>query len=149
MGGGGYKLKNGLDFNLELWADQFWISYISTPHPMVFGLQIFQSEISLHTGEGGARQCSSAIWDSSEDLVPKQVSCCYNGHDLQHNNGRRMKHKKYLRKQVDGEDSENISDDKEDEESNISLSYIKKEDLSQRNEEGLMPSFQKHLGESL
>ena len=60
-----------------------------------------------------------------------------------------MKHKKYLRKQVDGEDSENISDDKEDEESNISLSYIKKEDLSQRNEEGLMPSFQKHLGESL
>ena len=50
---------------------------------------------------------------------------------------------------MDGEDSENISDDKEDEESNISLSYIKKEDLSQRNEEGLMPSFQKHLGESL
>ena len=47
---------------------------------------------------------------------------------------------------MDGEDSENISDDKEDEESNISLNYIKKEDLSQRNEEGLMPSFQKHLG---
>ena len=67
------------------------------------------------------------------------------------NNDRRMKHKKYLRKQVDGEDSENISDDKEDEESNISLNYIKKEDLSQRNDskDGLMPSFQKHLGESL
>ena len=67
------------------------------------------------------------------------------------NYDRRMKHKKYLRKQVDGEDSENVSDDKEDEESNISLNYIKKEDLSQRNDskDGLMPSFQKHLGESL
>ena len=64
------------------------------------------------------------------------------------NNDRRMKHKKYLRKQVDGEDSENISDEKEDEESTISLNYIKKEDLSQRNDsDGLMPtSFQKHLG---
>ena len=41
-----------------------------------------------------------------------------------------MKHKKYLRKQVDGEDSENISDEKEDEESTISLNYIKKEDPS-------------------
>ena len=60
-----------------------------------------------------------------------------------------MKHKKYLRKQVDGEDTENVSDDKEDEESNISLNYIKKEDLSQRNEskDVLAPVFQKHLGE--
>lgn len=60
-----------------------------------------------------------------------------------------MKHKKYLRKQVDGEDTENVSDDKEDEESNINLNYIKKEDLSQRNESEsvLGPVFQKHLGE--
>ena len=52
---------------------------------------------------------------------------------------------------MDGEDSENVSDDKEDEESNISLNYIKKEDLSQRNDskDGLMPSFQKHLGDIL
>ena len=51
---------------------------------------------------------------------------------------------------MDGEDSENISDEKEDEESTISLNYIKKEDLSQRNDsDGLMPSsFQKHLGNS-
>ena len=62
-----------------------------------------------------------------------------------------MKHKKYLRKQVDGEDSENISDEKEDEESNISLNYIKKEDLSQKidSKDGLMPNFSKHLGEGL
>ena len=41
-----------------------------------------------------------------------------------------MKHKKYLRKQVEGEDSENISDDKEDDDnSSINLKYIKKEDL--------------------
>lgn len=60
---------------------------------------------------------------------------------------RRMKHKKYLRKQVDGEDTENISDEKEDEESNISLNYIKKEELSQRSDtkDGLMPAYQKHL----
>ena len=60
-----------------------------------------------------------------------------------------MKHKKYLRKQVDGEDTENVSDDKEDEEPNISLNYIKKEDLSQRNESEsvLGPVFPKHLGE--
>ena len=43
---------------------------------------------------------------------------------------RRMKHKKYLRKQVEGEDSENISDDKEDDDtSSINLKYIKKEDM--------------------
>ena len=42
-----------------------------------------------------------------------------------------MKHKKYLRKQVegDGEDSENVSDDKEDDEASINLKYIKKEDI--------------------
>ena len=58
-----------------------------------------------------------------------------------------MKHKKYLRKQVDGEDTENISDEKEDEESNISLNYIKKEELSQRSDtkDGLVPAYQKHL----
>ena len=43
---------------------------------------------------------------------------------------RRMKHKKYLRKQVEGEDSENVSDEKEDEDtSSVNLKYIKKEDL--------------------
>lgn len=40
-----------------------------------------------------------------------------------------MKHKKYLRKQVDGDDSENVSgDDKEDEESPaLGIKLIKKE----------------------
>ena len=40
-----------------------------------------------------------------------------------------MKHKKYLRKQVDGDDSENVSgDDKEDDESSaLSMKFIKKE----------------------
>ena len=42
--------------------------------------------------------------------------------------GRRMKHKKYLRKQVEGDDSENVSDDKEDDEPSLNLKYIKKED---------------------
>ena len=47
------------------------------------------------------------------------------------NDFRRMKHKKYLRKQVegDGEDSENVSDEKEDDEASINLKYIKKEDI--------------------
>ena len=47
------------------------------------------------------------------------------------NDCRRMKHKKYLRKQVegDGEDSENVSDEKEDDEASINLKYIKKEDI--------------------
>ena len=42
-----------------------------------------------------------------------------------------MKHKKYLRKQVegDGEDSENVSDEKDDDEASINLKYIKKEDI--------------------
>ena len=40
-----------------------------------------------------------------------------------------MKHKKYLRKQVDGDDSETISgDDKEDDESGaLGMKFIKKE----------------------
>ena len=40
-----------------------------------------------------------------------------------------MKHKKYLRKQVDGDDSENVSgDDKEDDESAaLGMKFIKKE----------------------
>ena len=40
-----------------------------------------------------------------------------------------MKHKKYLRKQVDGDDSENVSgDDKEDDESPaLAMKFIKKE----------------------
>ena len=40
-----------------------------------------------------------------------------------------MKHKKYLRKKVDGDDSENVSgDDKEDDESSaLSMKFIKKE----------------------
>ena len=40
-----------------------------------------------------------------------------------------MKHKKYLRKQVDGDDSENVSgDDKEDDESPaLGMKFIKKE----------------------
>jgi len=41
---------------------------------------------------------------------------------------RRMKHKKYLRKQVEGEDSENVSDEKEDDDINPNLKYIKKEE---------------------
>ena len=42
---------------------------------------------------------------------------------------RRMKHKKYLRKQVDGDDSENVSgDDKEEDESSaLGMKFIKKE----------------------
>ena len=39
-----------------------------------------------------------------------------------------MKHKKYLRKQVEGEDSENVSDEKEDDDINTNLKYIKKEE---------------------
>ena len=40
-----------------------------------------------------------------------------------------MKHKKYLRKQVDGDDSENVSgDDKEDDDSAVlGMKFIKKE----------------------
>ena len=47
------------------------------------------------------------------------------------NDFRRMKHKKYLRKQVegDGEDSENVSDEKDDDDASINLKYIKKEDI--------------------
>ena len=41
-----------------------------------------------------------------------------------------MKHKKYLRKQVEGEDSENVSDEKEDDDVNPNLKYIKKEEDS-------------------
>ena len=42
-----------------------------------------------------------------------------------------MKHKKFLRKQVEGdmEDSENVSDDKEDNKASMNLKYIKKEDI--------------------
>lgn len=40
-----------------------------------------------------------------------------------------MKHKKYLRKQVDGEDSENVSDEKEEDEPAPSIKFIKKEDV--------------------
>ena len=46
-----------------------------------------------------------------------------------------MKHKKYLRKQVDGEDSENVSDEKDDEEQSSNLRYIKKEDETAEKEE--------------
>lgn len=39
-----------------------------------------------------------------------------------------MKHKKYLRKQVDGDDGEAaMSDEKDDDESGVDIKYIKKE----------------------
>ena len=48
MGGGGCKLKNVLDFNLEFWADQFWISFISTLWFLVYR---FSSQRYLSTPE--------------------------------------------------------------------------------------------------
>ena len=54
-----------------------------------------------------------------------------------------MKHKKYLRKQVEGDDSENVSDDREDDEP--SLNYIKKEEL--KHAEEAEPSTIGHHGE--
>ena len=56
---------------------------------------------------------------------------------------RRMKHKKYLRKQVEGDDSENVSDDREDDEPG--LKYIKKEDIKHPDEGE--PSSLGHHGE--
>ena len=40
-----------------------------------------------------------------------------------------MKHKKYLRKQVEGDESENVSDEKDDEDTlTMGVKYIKKEE---------------------
>ena len=46
-----------------------------------------------------------------------------------------MKHKKYLRKQVEGKDSENVNDEKDDEEKSSNLRYIKKEGETVEKEE--------------